>query len=216
MNYDLHADREANPKIRYHEYKKGQALRSDEGALIAAFEGEHGWYWRNRTDALITVTLRASGQLQRLERGEVTGLRATDPEITEGCAHAKPRERVASAAMLARTMSVSSSHGPRIGSVGRRVEYIAHHLAKARVAADDVYRSPLEMARHFSHQLLSQHYRNYRLAKAPTQMVYACRAGCSGDQHDRLTSMTACASARFEAASAAASCSRNTPVGSMP
>ena len=61
VNYDLHADRAAAPAIRYHGYKKGNAVASDTGVLVAAFEGMHGWFWRNRTTAPVTVTLRASG-----------------------------------------------------------------------------------------------------------------------------------------------------------
>ena len=61
VNYDLHADRAASPAIRYHGYKKGNAVASDTGVLVAAFEGMHGWFWRNRTTAPVTVTLRARG-----------------------------------------------------------------------------------------------------------------------------------------------------------
>lgn len=61
VNYDLHADRAASPAIRYHGYKKGNAVASDSGVLVAAFEGMHGWFWRNRTTTPLTVTLRASG-----------------------------------------------------------------------------------------------------------------------------------------------------------
>lgn len=61
VNYDLHADRAASPAIRYHGYKKGNAVASDSGVLVAAFEGMHGWFWRNRTTTPVTVTLRARG-----------------------------------------------------------------------------------------------------------------------------------------------------------
>ena len=61
VNYDLHADRTASPAIRYHGYKKGNGVASDTGVLTAAFEGMHGWFWRNRTAGPVTVTLRASG-----------------------------------------------------------------------------------------------------------------------------------------------------------
>ena len=32
------------------------------GELVAAFTGNHGWFWRNRTDAPVTVTLRTGGE----------------------------------------------------------------------------------------------------------------------------------------------------------
>ena len=61
VNYDLHADRSASPAIKYHGYKKGNAVASDSGVLVAAFDGMHGWFWRNRTTTPVTVTLRANG-----------------------------------------------------------------------------------------------------------------------------------------------------------
>ena len=57
----LHADRTAPPAIKYHGYKKGQAVPSDTGVLVAAFDGMHGWFWRNRTTVAVTVTLRVAG-----------------------------------------------------------------------------------------------------------------------------------------------------------
>jgi hypothetical protein len=67
VNYDLHADR---PGLRYHGYEKGQARSSAEGTLVAAFDGMHGWFWRNRGSAPVTVTLRTSGDYQEIKRIE--------------------------------------------------------------------------------------------------------------------------------------------------
>ena len=64
VNYDTHADR---PGLSYHGYAKGTAQASDEGVLVAAFDGMHGWFWRNRGDAPVTVTLRTSGEYQDLK-----------------------------------------------------------------------------------------------------------------------------------------------------
>lgn len=61
VNYDQHADRTAPPAIKYHGYRKGNAVAADGDVLVAAFDGMHGWFWRNRTTAPVTVTLRASG-----------------------------------------------------------------------------------------------------------------------------------------------------------
>lgn len=61
VNYDMHADREADPAIKYHGYAKGQEKVSESGVLVAAFDGMHGWFWRNRTDRPVSVTLRTSG-----------------------------------------------------------------------------------------------------------------------------------------------------------
>lgn len=65
VNYDTHADA---PGIRYHGYGKGSGKRSDEGVLVAAFDGAHGWFWRNRGTEVVTVTLRTSGDYQELKQ----------------------------------------------------------------------------------------------------------------------------------------------------
>jgi hypothetical protein len=58
VNYDMHADA---PGIRYHGYTKGTATPSDSGSLVAAFDGLHGWFWRNRGNDTVVVTLRTTG-----------------------------------------------------------------------------------------------------------------------------------------------------------
>lgn len=63
VNSDTHADRQGTP---YHGYAKGSAQSSDEGVLVAAFDGMHGWFWRNRGDEPVTVTLRTTGDYQDL------------------------------------------------------------------------------------------------------------------------------------------------------
>ncbi len=64
VNYDLHADA---PGIRYHGYAKGNDLPSHEGELVAAFDGSHGWFWRNRGAEPLTLTLRTSGDYQEIK-----------------------------------------------------------------------------------------------------------------------------------------------------
>jgi hypothetical protein len=63
VNYDTHGDR---PGLSYHGYAKGTAQPSDEGVLVAAFDGMHGWFWRNRGRQPVTVRLRTSGEYQNL------------------------------------------------------------------------------------------------------------------------------------------------------
>ena len=65
VNYDTHADA---PGIKYHGYAKGSGKRIDEGVLVAAFDGAHGWFWRNRGRDAVTITLRTSGDYQELKR----------------------------------------------------------------------------------------------------------------------------------------------------
>jgi hypothetical protein len=36
--------------------------------LVAAFDGKHGWFWRNRTGSEVTVTLKTEGDYAKIER----------------------------------------------------------------------------------------------------------------------------------------------------
>jgi len=38
------------------------------GTLTAAFDGRHGWFWRNRTEETVTVTLNVEGQFSEMKR----------------------------------------------------------------------------------------------------------------------------------------------------
>ncbi len=66
VNYDQHADSKEPPRP-YHGYRKGSGVASDEGNLVAAFEGWHGWFWRNRGAQPVTVTLHVTGQYQAIK-----------------------------------------------------------------------------------------------------------------------------------------------------
>ncbi|NGO55065.1 transmembrane anchor protein [Allomesorhizobium camelthorni] len=57
VNFDTHGDG-GGESISY---EKGRGVAEDEGVLEAAFDGNHGWFWRNRTDADVTVTLKTNG-----------------------------------------------------------------------------------------------------------------------------------------------------------
>ncbi len=61
--YDLHAD---SKEVNYHIYEKGTA-QTKSGTLTAEFTGNHGWYWKNRTNAPITITLKATGHYQDIK-----------------------------------------------------------------------------------------------------------------------------------------------------
>ncbi len=65
VNYDTHADA---PGIDYHGYDKGQNSAGERGQLLAPFDGKHGWFWRNRGDAPVTVTLRTQGAYTEIKR----------------------------------------------------------------------------------------------------------------------------------------------------
>jgi hypothetical protein len=57
INFDLHAHGEGESI----DYARGRGETADEGSIEAPFAGEHGWFWRNRDDAAITVTLQLRG-----------------------------------------------------------------------------------------------------------------------------------------------------------
>lgn len=66
VNYDTHGDPHDAPPGFYHGYGKGTGAAGDEGVLVAAFDGIHGWFWRNRGSSPVTVTLRTQGDYQEL------------------------------------------------------------------------------------------------------------------------------------------------------
>ena len=68
VNFLTHGDTANAPANAYHTYGRGTGARSDEGAIVAAFDGNHGWFWRNRTNAVVTVTLRTKGDYQELKQ----------------------------------------------------------------------------------------------------------------------------------------------------
>lgn len=68
VNYDTHGDPVNAPKNFYHGYGKGISKASDGGTLQAAFDGTHGWMWRNRSGAEVTVTLKTRGDYQSIDR----------------------------------------------------------------------------------------------------------------------------------------------------
>lgn len=64
VNSDTHGDR---PGLSYHGYAKGQSQERDGGVLTAAFDGMHGWFWRNRSQEPVVVTLRTEGDYQEVK-----------------------------------------------------------------------------------------------------------------------------------------------------
>lgn len=64
VNFDTHGDGGG----RSISYEKGRAVASDEGELVAAFTGNHGWFWRNRGQSDVTVLLKTAGQYSDIKR----------------------------------------------------------------------------------------------------------------------------------------------------
>jgi hypothetical protein len=64
VNYDTHGDGGGNSVS----YEKGRSVADQEGVLQAAFTGNHGWFWRNRGNDDVTVTVRTQGEYAELKR----------------------------------------------------------------------------------------------------------------------------------------------------
>ena len=64
VNFDTHGDGGGRSIM----YEKGRGVPGDEGILEAAFDGNHGWFWRNRTNSDVTVTLKTNGDYIELKR----------------------------------------------------------------------------------------------------------------------------------------------------
>jgi hypothetical protein len=64
LNYDTHGDGGGQGTLSY---EQGRAVLDQAGELIAAFSGNHGWFWRNRTDVPVVLTLRTRGDYSQLK-----------------------------------------------------------------------------------------------------------------------------------------------------
>ncbi|EIM72202.1 hypothetical protein A33O_20510 [Nitratireductor aquibiodomus RA22] len=64
VNYDTHGDGGGKSVS----YEQGRGVPEQAGVLEAAFTGNHGWFWRNRTNRDVTITLRTAGQYLKINR----------------------------------------------------------------------------------------------------------------------------------------------------
>lgn len=65
VNHDTHGD---GPGGASHSFSKGREVERDSGELTAPFDGNHGWFWRNRTNQDVTVTIKATGKYRSMKR----------------------------------------------------------------------------------------------------------------------------------------------------
>ena len=60
--FNMHGEPPNAPKdYAAHRYGKGTST-ADTGELVAAFDGVHGWFWRNRTEQPVKITLKTGGE----------------------------------------------------------------------------------------------------------------------------------------------------------
>lgn len=64
VNFDTHGDGNGNAIS----YEKGRGVPNDEGELVAAFTGHHGWFFRNRNDSTVMVIIRTKGEYSAMKR----------------------------------------------------------------------------------------------------------------------------------------------------
>lgn len=58
VNFDLHGHGGGQSVT----YERGRGSTGEEGEIVAAFDGEHGWFWRNRDSETATVTVQVRGE----------------------------------------------------------------------------------------------------------------------------------------------------------
>lgn len=67
VNFDMHGDSANAPKDWFVSYRKGQRAAADSGDLVAGFNGNHGWFWRNRGTRQVLVQLITTGSYGRID-----------------------------------------------------------------------------------------------------------------------------------------------------
>ncbi|WP_020651454.1 hypothetical protein [Massilia niastensis] len=68
VNHDTHGDPANGPANTFHSYKKEKQVTGSSGEFAAVFDGNHGWFWRNRGDKPVTITLKTSGAYASIKK----------------------------------------------------------------------------------------------------------------------------------------------------
>lgn len=69
VNFDMHGER-VNAGADFTSYWKDTQQSAAQGIFVAPFEGTHGWFWRNRGNQPVTVTVHVSGFYASLKQPE--------------------------------------------------------------------------------------------------------------------------------------------------
>src|SRR5687767_5829119 len=67
VSSELHGDTANAPPGVFHSYRRGRGEAADSGVVEAVFDGNHGWFWRNRSSGTVTVTLRTKGNYSEMK-----------------------------------------------------------------------------------------------------------------------------------------------------
>lgn len=68
VNHDTHGEPYNGPNGYYHSYSKAKQVKGDKGQFTAIFDGTHGWFWRNRSNSDVTITLKTKGEYLSVKR----------------------------------------------------------------------------------------------------------------------------------------------------
>lgn len=68
LKVDMHGEHPNAAEGEFTSYWKERELASAKGDFTAPFEGTHGWYWRNKGDTPVTVTVKTTGFYKDLFR----------------------------------------------------------------------------------------------------------------------------------------------------
>ncbi|PFG65061.1 hypothetical protein AXZ77_3709 [Thioclava sp. ES.031] len=62
VNFDMHGHGSGESAT----YEKARGSTGSEGSILADFDGQHGWFWRNRDGSPVTVKLQLRGEYAEL------------------------------------------------------------------------------------------------------------------------------------------------------
>ncbi|MFK8031287.1 MAG: hypothetical protein AB8G18_13710 [Gammaproteobacteria bacterium] len=68
--YDFHGHDEAFGPEFYTRYDSGNG-NAESGSIVAAYDGQHGWYWDNVADEAVTITLNVAGFFDEIVKFEI-------------------------------------------------------------------------------------------------------------------------------------------------
>lgn len=61
VNYETHGEPYNGEKGYFHSYGKDRQVKDNKGQFTAIFDGTHGWFWRNRSNQDVTISLKTNG-----------------------------------------------------------------------------------------------------------------------------------------------------------
>lgn len=70
--YDFHAHDAAFGEEFFTRYDEGEG-ETGAGAIVAAYDGQHGWYWLNIADGPTSITLNVAGYFDEIIEIEIEG-----------------------------------------------------------------------------------------------------------------------------------------------